>query len=251
MIMRIRLDQPFTLPQSIKGLIRKNLKFLYPYFHKRIIEPDGRIHNTLSLECIKHDENIRQLVHDIYEIIHNCPFEAFLIIHTNHPESISSKGLRIPANSIFKSRCINTLKLNGFPSDKLIEAKKLLSEYDEPIGIDFFMPFCEKYIDSDNCLSPYKTALSKIFNQSLPEALDYLSSDKNTYLVQCIVRFRSLNTKDQKLFIIEIIKYFTYKLMTDFDYPLALSSTTFSSLKSSYIINVSERTKVCYSHFRD
>lgn len=241
MIMPIRLNQPFTLPIDIKYVTRSNLKILYPYFHRRIIESDGKIHNTLNENCIEHDKNLKQLVDTIDGILKTKPFEAYFIINTNTPEKIRNSGYRIPAKSIFINRCLKRLSNAGFPEEKIELAEKILNKYNEDYLLDFFMPMDNSCNNSDSFLYHDQTTMHSIFYNSLPEALNYLNSNDNLYLVRFIIRYKDFNEQDKNHFIIEILKYFTYQLMTDYDYPLFFKSTTAFHIKKSHIIDVTKK----------
>lgn len=238
MIMQIRVDQPFTLPRSLKDFTRKNLKTLYPYFHKHIIDTDKKIHNTLNTAAIPRDPELNTLVEEMDKLLYNLPFEVYCIIHTNDMEAIKRKGFRIPARSIFNKRTLDRLASSGFHEDKLLLAESILNKYNEEYEIDFFMPYTESYIDKENRLFSDKTTMNKIFGSTLPEAICYLNSEKNACLMRCIVRYRNFCEDDKRAFIIEILKHFTYNLISGYNYPISFISSTSTNIKASRILDI-------------
>lgn len=238
MIMQIRVDQPFTLPRSLKDFTRRNLKTLYPYFHKHIIDTDKKVYNTLSTAAIPRDKALNNLVEEMDKLLYNLPFEVFCIIRTNDTDTIIQRGFKIPARSIFKTRTLNRLALGGLSEDKLSLAKTILDEYDGGYEIDFFMPYKDNYIHENNPLFSDKTTMNRIFGDSLPEAISCLNSEKNTYLMRCIVRYRNFCNDDKSAFIIEVLKHFTYSLISGYDYPIIFQSSTSENIKASRILEI-------------
>ena len=236
--MPIRLEQSFTLPREIKYLTRSNLKTLYPYFHRRIIDSDKKIHNNLNENCLNTDVRLKELCDELEIILANKPFEAYCIIHTDNEEKISKGGLRIPATSTFVRTCLKRLKATGFPKEKLNEAKVLLDEFQGPFVMDFFMPADSDYLCFGKQLYIDNSSMKAVFSNKLPEALDYLNKYKNAYLVRCIIRYKNFCEDDKNRFKIELLKHFTYQLMTDYDYPLVFHSTTSQNIPKSRVLEV-------------
>lgn len=238
MIMPIRLEQSFTLPREIKYLTRSNLKTLYPYFHRRIIDSDKKIHNTLNENCIENDKDLKELCDALEEILLNKPFEIYCFIHTDNEEKLKKGGLRIPAKSSFSRQCLKRLKATGFPEDKLKIAEQLLDAFNGPGEMDFFMPAASEYLSKGNQLYIDKSTMTAVFENKLPEALDYLDKYDKAYLVRCIIRYKSFNDKDKNRFKIEILKHFTYLLMTEYNYPLIFNSTTSQNIPKSRVLEI-------------
>lgn len=240
MIMQIRVDQPFTLPRSLKDFTRRNLKTLYPYFHKHIIDTDKKIFNTLNAAAIPRDRDLKELVEEMDKLLYNLPFEVFCIIHTNDIDAIMQKGFRIPARSIFNKRTLSRLAENNFDKDNLFRAENILDKYNDGYEIDFFMPYKESFIYNESPLFSDTTTMSRIFNETLPEAIHCLNSEKNACLMRCIVRYRNFCEADKNDFIIEILKHFTYSLVSGYDYPITFSSSTSANIKASRILEITK-----------
>lgn len=240
MIMQIRLDQPFTLPRSLKDFTRKNLKTLYPYFHKHIIDTDKKIHNNLNVNAIPYDKALQTLVSEMDKLLDNLPFEAYCLVHTKDMEKIKASGIKTPAKSIFTSKTLKRLKSGKLSEEKLAMAETLMEEYDKPYEIDFFMPYDDKYLAEENRLFWDESTMNKIFATAIPEAVNLLKQAKNTYLVKCIIRYKHFSDEDKNTFIIEVLKHFTYSLMTGYNYPIKFKSTTTHGIKAAHILNVTE-----------
>lgn len=238
MIMPIRLEQSFTLPREIKYLTRSNLKILYPYFHRRIIDADKKIHNNLNENCIDNDAKLKELCDELEKILLNRPFEVYFIIHTDNEEKLKKGGLRLPAKSTFNRQCLKRLKATGFPAEKLKEAEKLLDEFNGPGEMDFFMPATSEYLSKGKQLYIDKSTMTAVFENKLPEALNYLNKCDKAYLVRCIIRYKNFSNKDKNRFKIEILKHFTYQLMTEYNYPIVFHSTSSQTISKSRVLEI-------------
>lgn len=241
MINQVRLDQPFTLPRDLKDLTRKHLKILYPYFHKHIIDTDKKIHNTLNVKALSHDEPLSTFVTVMMFYMFNLPFEAYCLVHTKDLEKIKAAGFKTPAKSIFKKQILSRLKTADFSPKDLETAEKLIDEYRYPYEIDFFLPYDDKFLDPENRLYWNTTTINKIFGEELPEAVTALKQhEEKTCLVKCIIRLNHFHFINRDEFIIEVIKHFTYQLISDYDYPIKFNTTTTKPITATHILDVKE-----------
>lgn len=240
MIMRIRVDEPFTLPRTLKDITIKNMELIRNYFNKQIRNADGSIYCTLNTNSIDKNKALETLVEEIDQMLFNKPFEAYCITRTDNPDRITEKGLPIPAASTFARKICKLLNEKGLNKSQLDSVRELIIAGNYNPKINFFMPCTHDYSTSHDYIYFGGEQAVSVFNEQMPEILELLKEQQTPYLIKCIIRYNNFNKEDRNEFIIELIKHSFYSIVSDYDYPIKFKSSTAYRINANRIISIKE-----------
>lgn len=244
MIMRIRVDEPFTMPKELKNHIIKNLDILKIYFNKNIISADGIIHCTLNLSSISSDEQLQKLVLKLDKLMENYPFEAYHITNLFSPDKIIRSGIRLPAKITYGRRICQYLRKKNFNKNDIDKAYRLLTGDDYEYKLYYFMPENYDSINSQDYIYYGGRYALELLSDSFPNITEYLRNDNEVSLVKVVLRYSEFNDDDKIRFIIEIIKHVVYSVISDYHYPIKFEGFVTKNLTPRRIIDVKKSEPV-------
>lgn len=239
MIMRIRVDQPFTLPRTLRVLISKNLDILYPYFNKNIINAERLPLCTLTADSLLRNTKLKALYRQMDYLLDKLPFEAYSITRVDNSEDILRKGLNIPAPTTLASGICKILSGQHVSKENLNLVREHIKNQGKNCScIPFFMPMNSDYMSYPEYIYFGGQTIMNLFSNHTSEILDKLKHQKTPILIKCIIRYRDFSDNDKAVFMVELIKHITYSIMGDYNYPISFRSTCTRNITPNRILEI-------------